>query len=43
MEVLSPDRLKLVCQRGGRIDLTDGTIAVVEPVAGKGTNPFGLK
>jgi len=43
VEVLSPDRLKLVCQAAGRIDLFDGTTPVVEAVGGKGTNPFGLK
>jgi len=43
VEVLSPDRLKLVCQAGGRIDLYDGTTPVIEPVGGKGANPFGLK
>jgi hypothetical protein len=43
VEAVSPDRLKLVCQAGGRIDLYDGTTPVVETVGGKGTNPFGLK
>ncbi|TAE74497.1 MAG: alpha-L-fucosidase [Verrucomicrobia bacterium] len=41
VEVLGSDRLRLSCDKGGRITL--GDTAVVRPVGGPGTNPFGLK
>jgi hypothetical protein len=43
VEKIDADHLKLSCKPGGRIDLTDGATAIVEPVSGEGTNPFGLK
>ncbi len=43
VKVLAPDRIKLTCKQGARINVTDGTTAIVEPAGGKGTNPFGLK
>ncbi len=40
---LDAGRVKLSCKAGGKIRFSDGSLMVVEPVAGAEANPFGLK